>query len=144
MLVISCVTSALLCLHSDQKGWHMVAWYYAIAWARKKDQIWDVQRSAKVFVRGCEKFVIALAYLFCPALPGSCLARFAYFLADVCRLRLSKMSQSTQIGRVDCQLIPSLVRRPHSKLSQSLRFESTDSYWFAIHYISCFQIRLLW
>ena len=43
-----------------------------------------VQRSAKVFVRGCEKFHPALAYLFCQALPGSCLARFAYFLADLC------------------------------------------------------------
>ena len=45
-----------------------------------------VQRSAKVFVRGCEKFVIALAYLFCLALVGSCLARFANFLADLCML----------------------------------------------------------
>ena len=44
----------------------------------------NIQRSAKVFVRGCEKFVIALAYLFCLALVGSCLARFAYFLADLC------------------------------------------------------------
>ena len=43
-----------------------------------------VQRSAKVFVRGCEKFVLALAYLFCLALVGSCLARFAYFFADLC------------------------------------------------------------
>ena len=43
-----------------------------------------IQRSAKVFVRGCEKLVIALAYLFCLALVGSCLARFAYFLADLC------------------------------------------------------------
>ena len=43
-----------------------------------------VQRSAKVFVHGCEKFVPALAYLFCPVLPGSCLARFAYFCADLC------------------------------------------------------------
>ena len=31
-----------------------------------------VQRSAKVFVRGCKKFVVALAYLFCLALLGSC------------------------------------------------------------------------
>ena len=44
----------------------------------------ELQRSAKVFVRGCEKFVIALAYLFCLALVGSCLAKFAYFLADLC------------------------------------------------------------
>ena len=43
-----------------------------------------VQRSAKVFVRGCEKFVPALAYLLCLALPGSCLARFAHFLAYLC------------------------------------------------------------
>ena len=45
---------------------------------------YKVQRSAIVFVCGCEKFVIALAYLFCLALVGSCLARFAYFLADLC------------------------------------------------------------
>ena len=36
-----------------------------------------LQRSAKRLVRGCEKFVPALAYLFWLALPGSCLARFA-------------------------------------------------------------------
>ena len=29
--------------------------------------------------------VPALVYLYCLALPGSCLARFAYFLADLCR-----------------------------------------------------------
>ena len=45
----------------------------------------NIQRSAKVFVRGCEKFVPAVAYLFCLALPGSCLARFANFLADLCK-----------------------------------------------------------
>ena len=43
-----------------------------------------IQRSAKRIVRGCEKFVPALAYLFCPALPGSCLARFTNLLADLC------------------------------------------------------------
>ena len=31
----------------------------------------QLQRSAKVFVRGCEKFVPALAYLSCLPLPGS-------------------------------------------------------------------------
>ena len=45
-----------------------------------------IQRSAKRLVRGCEKFVPALVYLFCLALPGSCLARFAYFLADLCKI----------------------------------------------------------
>ena len=34
-----------------------------------------VQRSQKWFVCGYEKFVPALAYLFCRVLPGSCLAR---------------------------------------------------------------------
>ena len=43
-----------------------------------------VQRSAKRLVRGCEKFVPALAYLFYLTLPGSCLARVAYYLADLC------------------------------------------------------------
>ena len=36
-------------------------------------------------VRGWEKFLPALAWLFCLALPGSCLARFAYLLAGLCR-----------------------------------------------------------
>ena len=45
-----------------------------------------VQRLAKRLVRGCEKFVPALAYLFCLALHGSCLVRFAYFLADLCSI----------------------------------------------------------
>ena len=40
-----------------------------------------VQRLVKVFVRGWEKFVPALAYLFCLALPGSCLARFDLYMA---------------------------------------------------------------
>ena len=31
-----------------------------------------------------EKFFPAPAYLFCLPLSGSCLARFAYFLADLC------------------------------------------------------------
>ena len=44
----------------------------------------SLQRSAKVFVCGCQKFVPALAYLFCLALPRSCLGKFAYFLADLC------------------------------------------------------------
>ena len=47
----------------------------------------QIQRSAKVFVRGWEKFFPALAYLFCPTLQVSCLARFAYFFADLCRTR---------------------------------------------------------
>ena len=50
---------------------------------RKREQC-IVQRSAKKFVRGCERFIRALAYLICLALPGSCLARFSYFLADLC------------------------------------------------------------
>ena len=35
-------------------------------------------------VRGCKKFVPALAYLFCLALPWYCLARFAHYLAGLC------------------------------------------------------------
>ena len=56
----------------------------------------SIQRSAKVFVRGCEKFVIALAYLFCLALVGSCLARFAYFLAGLCTRIATKCGQGGQ------------------------------------------------
>ena len=49
----------------------------------------DVQRSAKRLVRGCENFVPALAYLFGLPLPGSCLARFAHFLAGLCTVTLN-------------------------------------------------------
>ena len=61
-----------------------------LVWTQKKQEMsslnlnFSIQRSAKVFVRGCEKFVSALAYLFCLALVGSCLAIFTYFLADLC------------------------------------------------------------
>ena len=50
------------------------------------DTLARVQRSAKRLVRGCEKFVPALAYLylFCLALPGFCLARFTNLLPDLC------------------------------------------------------------
>ena len=50
-----------------------------------------IPRSAKRLVRGCEKFVPALAYLFCPPLPGSCLVRFAYLLADLCTSQMDNM-----------------------------------------------------
>ena len=43
-----------------------------------------VQRFTKRLVRGWVKFVPALAYLFCLALPGSCLTRFAYLLVHLC------------------------------------------------------------
>ena len=46
----------------------------------------DVQRSAKKMVCGCEKFVPALAYQFCLALPGSCLARFTNLFWELCRI----------------------------------------------------------
>ena len=36
----------------------------------------------KMFVRGCEKFLPALAYQFCLALRGSCLARFTYYFGS--------------------------------------------------------------
>ena len=52
-----------------------------------------------MFVRGCEKFVIALAYLFCLALVGSCLLRFAYFLADLC----TKYKQTLVVCQDRCQ-----------------------------------------
>ena len=46
----------------------------------------------KKIVRGCENFLPAPARLFCQALPGSLLARFAHLLAGLCtpiRLPLS-------------------------------------------------------
>ena len=38
----------------------------------------DIERSAKRLVRGCEKFISAVAELFCLALPGCCLTRSAH------------------------------------------------------------------
>ena len=61
--------------------------------------IQNVQRSAKRLVRGCEKFVPALAYLFCLALPGSCLARFAYFLADLCKHMGNELLENAPAAR---------------------------------------------
>ena len=46
-------------------------------------------------VLGCEKFVPALAYLFNVEQPGSCSARFAYFLADLCKEANIKGCQQT-------------------------------------------------
>ena len=43
-----------------------------------------VQRFTKRLVRGWVKFVPALAYLFCLALPGSCLTIFAFFFPGPC------------------------------------------------------------
>ena len=61
-------------------------WKVKLLFIRTQPELFRVtlQRSAKVFVRGCEKFVIDVAYLFCLALVGSCSARFAYFLANLC------------------------------------------------------------
>ena len=55
-----------------------------IAFRVQRESGGGIQRSAKRLVRGCEKFVPSLAYLFCLALPGSCLARFANLFADLC------------------------------------------------------------
>ena len=44
------------------------------------------QISAKKLVRSCEKFLPALAWLLCLTLHGFCLAKFAYFLAEFCRI----------------------------------------------------------
>ena len=54
---------------------HVQAFFWAL---------YNIQGSAKRLVRGCEKFILALASHFCLALPGSCLARFASLLADPC------------------------------------------------------------
>ena len=52
-------------------------------------------------VCGCEKFVVALAYVFCLPLPGSCLARFAYFLADLFTVMYrARQKNSSQVARI--------------------------------------------
>ena len=43
-----------------------------------------VQRLTKRLVHGCENFVLALAYLLCLALPGSCLSRFTCLFVRLC------------------------------------------------------------
>ena len=45
-----------------------------------------VQRGDLSFVRGLVKFLLALAYLFCLALLGSCLTRFAKNKSPLCRV----------------------------------------------------------
>ena len=61
----------------------MMLFYYVFPYYNH-EKFQSIQKSAKRLVRGCDKFVPALAYLFCQALSGSCLARFAYFLAGLC------------------------------------------------------------
>ena len=46
--------------------------------------IHQVQRGDLSFVRGLVKFLLALAYLFCLALLGSCLTRFAKNKSPLC------------------------------------------------------------
>ena len=46
----------------------------------------DIQRLTKRLVRGCENFVLALAYLLCLALPGFCLARFTFLFVPLCKV----------------------------------------------------------
>ena len=48
-----------------------------------------VQRSRKWLVRGLVKFVPAVAWLFCLAPPGSCLARFTYLFVPLCTCKKS-------------------------------------------------------
>ena len=47
-----------------------------------------IQSREKVLVRGCEKFLPALALLFCLTLPGCCLARFAKTFSQLCSYRI--------------------------------------------------------
>ena len=51
-------------------------------------------------VHGCKKFVPALAYLRCLAVPGSCLAYVAYFLADICTKQCLFAGQQLRESRV--------------------------------------------
>ena len=71
-----------------------------------------------MFVRGCEKFVIALPYLFCLALDGYCLARLAYFLADLCSSVLRQQMFSEK--RVMLPIYPTkeILRTAHITASE--------------------------
>ena len=54
--------------------------------AANNKQLRSLQRSRKWLVRGLVKFVPAVAWLFCLALLGSCLARLTNLLRALCRL----------------------------------------------------------
>ena len=56
-----------------------------------------IQRGDLSFVRGLVKFVPALAYLFCLALPGSWLARFTNLLRDLCIGAYFPLSESVKV-----------------------------------------------
>ena len=84
-----------------------------------------LHRSAKRLVRGCEKFVVALAYVFCLPLPGSCLARFAYLLADLCTLWLFLKSGAVhQVGDSRNLWLAFLILYIYS--SRSMLFSTTS------------------
>ena len=60
-----------------------------------------VQSSQIRFVRGCEKFVLALAYLFCLALLGACLARFTTLFRELCiKHELDSSSRNLHPGQI--------------------------------------------
>ena len=89
----------------------MIAGYFRNESSLLKSLIIKVQRSAKRLVRGCEKYVPALAYLLCLALPGSCLVRFAYFLADLCTcLKGSELVDRPEDGSANDRLHPDQLR----------------------------------
>ena len=71
-----------------------------------------VQRSAKRLVRGCEKFLLAPAYLFCLVLPGSCLVKFTNLLAGLCTedgVRLDTKVQFISFSEVSSCLASQLL-----------------------------------
>ena len=61
-----------------------------------------------MFVHGCEKFLPALAYLFCLALPGYCLTRFTYFFWEHCKRASEAWTLCTDWGQEERFMQPSL------------------------------------
>ena len=66
------------CFHSRGLGFHVLRPQHFHPYPH------SAPSPAKKMVRSCENFILDLALLFCLALFGSCLTKFAHFLAGLC------------------------------------------------------------
>ena len=67
-----------------------------------------------MFVRGCEKFLPALAFIFCLALPGSCSAKKTYFFRVPVSISSSMVHHyPNKVWDHDCRLVSDVRKRWH-------------------------------